>query len=398
MRRFQFATCLGAFLLLTQAGSAQVMVDRGALKKPKIEPRIVGPRGAAKPPPDAARIPVKRDELLVARTGDKAIRVPVQDAAKDKVKFELPIQLVGVDAEGKQLNLAAVVEVAGGGLRMQPDLMGFAGHVYVGLEDKDQPGTSRKLGYDVQILVTADADSVAPESLTLDHANLPFATVQIHATRPGDVVHLNVRPTFETDGFSLDVPVVRPGFSLRASPTSIQGFGLETAELTILADRGMTSEMSVALSADRSRPEPSHLELDRSGAATSSLRSNGLGTATVTAENSLLGTVTTSVRFVFPWAFLAAVTLGGAIGGIARYATLKSQKVKVRFTPLVIHALLGIVFGLLATTLYAIGVNVLEFHPTATIGETLTFAISAVGAIVSGKLVKRILGFAPEKA
>lgn len=85
------------------------------------------------------------------------------------------------------------------------------------------------------------------------------------------------------------------------------------------------------------------------------------------------------------------VKLGGTVGGVLRYAWLKAQKVKqITVVPLIWHALLGILAGLVVTTAYAVGINLLNLSPEATTGEALVFALAAIGALASGRVVKII--------
>lgn len=99
-----------------------------------------------------------------------------------------------------------------------------------------------------------------------------------------------------------------------------------------------------------------------------------------------------TIAFAFPLAFLVSAFLGGLIGGIIRYVTLKMQHVeKILFMPLLVHVVLGVLAGFVTAVAYAVGINLLNVHPSATIGEALVFVIAALGAIASGTLVSRIL-------
>jgi hypothetical protein len=368
----------------------QVTVDRTAIGTVERPVRVVGRGGGARvPPAAAARISIARDELLVARTGNEARETVINDRAR----FELPVRIIGVASSGEQLNLGAVVEVARGGLRLRNDATAFVGQIFVGIEDKDNPTGARPLGRRVQFLVTADADSVKPEGLDLDHVNLPYVPVQIEVTRPGDVVGVHVRPDFEPQGFDLKLPVARPRLTLVPSLSSLQGLGLETTDVVVgVADASVPAGLVVALSAqNRGKLTPAEVTLGADGTATAGLRSNGLGTADIVARHPLFSPAKATVTFVFPWPFAMAVLLGGTLGGMLRYAWLKvSKSERIKIVPLVWHAVLGIAAGLLVATAYAVGINLLDVQPAATTGEALVFSLAAIGALATGRVVKAI--------
>jgi hypothetical protein len=278
-------------------------------------------------------------------------------------------------------------------LRLRDDAAAYVGQVFVGVEDKDNPKEAPALGRHVQLLITGEAELVTPDNLKLDHANLPYVPVRIEAARPRESVSVHVRPDFDPKGFDLDLRVVRPRLTLQASPLSIQGFGLETTDLTIGVEGAtLPAEVNVRLSSDRGRPTPTVVPLGATGLATASLRSIGLGNTVVRADHGLLEPATpVTVAILFPWAFAIAVVLGGTVGGMLRYAGLKAQKVQqIRIVPLVWHAVLGIAAGLVVTTAYAVGINLLNLQPEATTGEALVFALAAIGALASERVVKTI--------
>jgi hypothetical protein len=367
----------------------QVSVDRTAIGAIKQPVRIVGQQGTRVPPEAVSRITIARDELLVARIGDQAAETVVNN----RRRFELPLKIIGVAPSGEQLNLGAVVEVAGGGLRLRNDAAAFAGQIFVGIEDKDNPAGARALGRQVRFLVTANADSVTPGTLEVDHANLPFVPVQIEAVQPGPSVSVRVRPDFEPKGFDIDVGVVRPRLTLVPSPPVIQGFGLETTDLAIGVEGAVVpAGVSVRLSSDRGRLSSTVVTLGADGSAVANLRSSGLVDANVSAHHALFESKTATVTFAFPWAFAMAVALGGTVGGVLRYGVPKRRKgMQVQIRPLIWHAVFGIVAGLLVATAYAVGINLLNVQPEATTGEALVFVLSALGALAStARLVKMI--------
>ena len=390
-------------LLLVLSGSlptAQqpIAVDRAAIKAVPQSIRVVGRQETRVPPATAARIAIAPHELLVARTGDRA----TESVVNNRKRFELPLEIVGVAVTGGQLNLGAVVEVAGGGLNLREDANGFEGQIFVGIEDKDNPTGTRTLGRQVQFLVTANADSVDPSAMTIEHANLPYKPVLIRTSRAATSVTVRVRPDFEPKGFEIEIDAMRPRLTVSASPPSIQGFGLETTEIRVgVADALVKPGVSVNLNAGGGRLSSSELVLGPAGTAVASLRSGGVGKVDVLASHPFLASAEPRVvTFLFPWAFATAVTLGGAIGGVLRYGVPKRRKGKrVTVAPLVWHGLFGVLAGVVVATAYAIGINLLNVQPNAIAGEALMFVLAALGALASSaRLVRMVLSESESEA
>ena len=336
-----------------------VEVRRRELGADKVQ--VLEQGGLRTLPADVTAVSLRRGEFAVARDG----QVATPRVTATEIRYQLPIRMIGADATGERVRLRPVVEVGGGGLRYRSPTDGFSARVLLGLEDEDEPARSRPLGRTVRLLVTAEADSTTPESISIDHSNLPFATVEIVALRPGDSVRLRVQPDFDPDGVELSIPVVRPELTLRVSPQRIQGFGLETADLTIRVEGAATAgSLAVTLSSDRSRPEPPVVELDPSGAATALIRSNGVGTARVVAEGEPLKAADAAIEFAFPWAFAIAALAGGLVGGLIRFLKLKfKDKAKIELVPLIWHVLLGVLIGFVTTAAFSVGINLLSIHP-----------------------------------
>ncbi len=56
--------------------------------------------------------------------------------------MQLPVRIVGTNAQGETLTLRPVVEVSGGGLRLLSG-SGFSGQIHIGLEDEERPTQTR---------------------------------------------------------------------------------------------------------------------------------------------------------------------------------------------------------------------------------------------------------------
>jgi hypothetical protein len=127
------------------------------------------------------------------------------------------------------------------------------------------------------------------------------------------------------------------------------------------------------------RPLPSPIIVQELHATT--VRSVSFGKAYIKAESPPLAPAAVPVYFSWPSAFLVTTVLGGILG--VALAHLQSPRRKKNFRTVLIR---GVLTGIIVGALYAIGVNVLPIHPTATAGEALTFAVAAVAGFVGLKL------------
>ncbi len=292
----------------------------------------------------------------------------------------LPFRYLTTDSSGAAtLYLRPAVEIERGGLRYEGKDRGFRGSFLLGLQDSLQYQASYTLSPGIQFALTADADSLEPTSLSVEHTNLPFERVRLVTFSPSDSVRLHIRPQFNPEGADLWLPVQRPALTVTASPERIQGFGLETAALSLGRTANAPAEpVVVRVTSDRGNPTPNELTLSEAGTGLAKIRSSGLGTATIRAESPPFGSGEALLYYVFPLAFLIAALLGGGLAAIARalYDRRRNKQVSI-----VGYAISGLLVGLVIAVLYAVGANVLELDVKAEYGEALVFAIAAVGAI-----------------
>lgn len=290
--------------------------------------------------------------------------------------WTLPYRFVGLDAAADELELEAVVQVDGGGLRPQRS-GGFLGRIFAQVLDRARPSEQRALPSAIEILVTAAVDSVDPQTIRLERTN-QWSRVELSAASPDDPVVVRLVPTFDPEGTEIEVPLVRGSLRLSISPREIQGLGLETADVTVRAI-GLPDPTGreVVLVADRGSPDEHRLLLSPEGTASTSIRSVTTGTAKVTVEASGMVPAEAAVDFVFPWLFLIATVVGGVAGALIRWARTAKTK---RRNLLAEIFLVGVLTGLVVAVAYSVGINLLGWEPTARAGEALVFVFSALGA------------------
>ncbi|UCC84507.1 MAG: hypothetical protein JSW46_06155 [Gemmatimonadota bacterium] len=295
-------------------------------------------------------------------------------------RLRLPVDALGVNAEAGLMGLQPVVVIEGGGLRY--DGRAFRGSFMVGLEDRLNRQMRQQLAVPIAFAVTADADSISPVDLQIDHTNLPYERVRVVALAPGDSIRVDIVIPALRARLEISIPVIQPELRLEASPRRIQGWGLEVATLTILYTGLMDRPRVVVLSADRVVPEPSRVTLDEAGTGEAGLRSRSLGSATVRGVSPAVPAAEVGVEFAFPFAFLIAALLGGVIGGLARGYQKRAAADPAKRRSWWFYIIVGAFLGLAAAVAAAVGINLL---PTpfvadfAAFNEAVVFVIAFIG-------------------
>jgi hypothetical protein len=266
--------------------------------------------------------------------------------------------------------LVPVVIIEGRGLRYSNGA--FRGSIRVGLEDSLSTGSSVALPSPIRFFVSGTVDSIQRPDTAVVHTNLPFAAINlVHGVRV-PTVSLNVRTTLHPGGVDVDVPVTLDTLRVSASPPRVQGMGLEETEL-VLSAGPFADGTVIQLSANNGSLAEDEVQLSAAGTARTTLRSYWFGPSTVTARSIAFADSEISVDFAFPWLFLAASLLGGAIGGLA--AWLQKRKTEA---PWILRLASGALLGLIGAVLYAVGVNVTPINPTVSTGQAVVFGLAAM--------------------
>lgn len=201
------------------------------------------------------------------------------------------------------------------------------------------------------------------------------------------VAKLLIVSVIDRKGTEIALPLAGE-LSVGTSSDGIEGLGLETADVNVILGGSNAAKRKVALSV---RPsgylDSSMLTLDADGTAQTKLRSGGLGTATITATNPDFKAATRDIHYRLPIRTLGASLLGALLGAAASFLVTPVEGASPwrRFAG-------SAVIGVIVFALYAVGVNVLPFEPTVTVGAVLVFAVSAVGALIGPGVVKRWSG------
>ncbi|MCU0252390.1 MAG: Ig-like domain-containing protein [Vicinamibacterales bacterium] len=288
----------------------------------------------------AATVQIAPWQYVVARREGGVARVePMTAGSPDRPAWALPLTLVTVNAEGVQLELQPIVE-AGDGLMMRGAGSAFTGALHVGVRNTVNPTGTQLL----------------------------------------------VRASFVQEAFTIPVPVRRPRLVLEISPPSIQGFGVDTAVVSVRMEGVQDAAgRSVSLASTQGRLDPAPaVTLDAQGTASATLRSESVGPSTVTASAGGVQPQTGTVAYVWPVRFLVFSLLGGCAGAFLKRGTASGKKSKGSWRWLAV----GAVSGLVLAVATAIGINLLPWQPTATMSEALVFGVAALGTFLgAGALI-----------
>ena len=334
----------------------------------------------------AATVQIAPWQYVVARREGGVARVePMTAGSPDRPAWALPLTLVTVNAEGVQLELQPIVE-AGDGLMMRGAGSAFTGALHVGVRNTVNPTGTETLGQPVQILVTGALGQISPQAVSVTHTNLPLVDVALEDPAPQEPVQLLVRASFVQEAFTIPVPVRRPRLVLEISPPSIQGFGVDTAVVSVRMEGVQDAAgRSVSLASTQGRLDPAPaVTLDAQGTASATLRSESVGPSTVTASAGGVQPQTGTVAYVWPVRFLVFSLLGGCAGAFLKRGTASGKKSKGSWRWLAV----GAVSGLVLAVATAIGINLLPWQPTATMSEALVFGVAALGTFLgAGALI-----------
>jgi hypothetical protein len=268
-------------------------------------------------------------------------------------------------------------------LRFERDRHVFEGRIAVGLVELDPSGKAKKLSAPIGFQVFGDA-SADPELAQVDSTSPPFTSIKIASRDPRDAIELRVVSNVSAEPVSVRLPVERARLVLRGK-TLLQGWGLESTEVTVSASDGERSRGEVVvLSAPRGNLTPETVKLGDEGTAQAALRSESTGPVLLEATSMRLQPATLEFSFEFPYRFLLAGLIGGLAGGLLR----RGLKRRGSTRRLALELLLGVITGALVFGLFVLGVNLVGFQLPRDGGEVLVAVVAALGAYFGTQLVK----------
>jgi hypothetical protein len=338
---------------------------------------------------NTAAISLQKGQFLATRTGDSihAVTRPIplgmagsNDSKTVDTLLVLPYSFDGFAKNNRPMHLQPVV-VRDLVLRYQPEAGAFRGSFLVGLQDSDAPALRNDIGGAIPLTLVSngqDADSIAPRSVLIGYTNYPLEHVTVIARNPRDSVSIRVVPQFDPLGTTVWLPV-HPSLVFDA-PQRASGFGIQTLSFPVrLVGASVRDSVSVTLAADLGSLETNGVKIGPSGSAMVHLRTAGTGLAHLSAYSPGIDGASTGIAFVWPFAFLIAAFLGGAVGGLAKRLKGRHAKTTHLVKPVLVGCLIGFV---VAIAYYALNVSLLPFVIKSPLfDEVAVFALAMLGAL-----------------
>jgi ricin-type beta-trefoil lectin protein len=336
--------------------------------------------GASAVPQSDGKVTVQQGELAAAKVAGAPVPVepeaPATEATAPRKQWKLPYRLYGVDEQGDDLELSPMIEADAFRPNGQPGR--FTAKVSLGVKNVRNLHVQAPLN--PAIVMSVFAPSTVPEQIKVARTN-ELIPVDLEAVNPTSPVHVRIIPSFDPEGTAVDLAVTRGILTLAASPSEIQGFGLETAEVTVMS-AGLPNPkgVEVTINSDIGNLGSKVLTLDDQGRASTTLRSIGTGVATMTTVETadVSAAKPFQVQFRPPWVFLASALPGGLAGALIRWGAKRESKKPGRHPAA--DTALRVLAGVVIAAAYAIGINLLGVHPAATAGEALVFVVAALGS------------------
>ncbi|MCG7852039.1 MAG: hypothetical protein MIO92_05915 [Methanosarcinaceae archaeon] len=377
IRLLAFCVCLSVGTHLGAQTTRRVNLPPGNLK----EVKKIGAAGVFQIDTQLPSVLINSQELLFEHIEGPVIKLSSEtlNATRDLngiSRTSLGFNFYTIQ-NGTNLDLKTIVDMEpSSGLRYSPDASVFECTLYIGLYDNLNPGATGQLPQAVDFLIIADVEH-NPATITIDHINLPFATVSLSSKAPREPVKIKIRPSFSSELKEFEVGIDRPVLRLEVSPSSISGLGLEEANITIQGkDMQLAPGIPLTLTTSKGGLKSPNVVTNDVGIATSKIRSISFGTALIRADSPRFLSVETKLKFRFPWVFILVAFVGGLVGTVAQ----RTRKFTLK------NIIAGLALGMLAGVGTAIGVNVLGFELNPTVGEALTFFVAGVCSYI-GRLV-----------
>lgn len=328
---------------------------------------------------------VTPNEVLAVRTASRSVYVPPKPASGDstgvpasaaaRAHYVLPTTYLTTDTGAtKTLALVAVLYPSNA-LRYQDGH--FRGSFLIGVADSTNPSASLNLAQAIKFQFAGENEDVNPGGVEIHHTNLPFESVEVTATDPGDSVRIHVIPQLDPAGADVWL-MVSPQLAFVGPPTRVEGFGLENATVVLRAI-GTRHPVQVTLAPSVGSIDSISLTIGASGTAIAHLRSRGSGPAVLTAVAPGFDSISAVVDFVFPWMFVLAALAGGAAGGAIKWLQASAPGRGVLLRAAARGAVLG---AAVAIVYFVVRVNLLPFAlDVQYLNEAAVFSLALLGGL-----------------
>ncbi len=330
---------------------------------------VLSARGVDTARVSSAGLRLERGTFAVLKTAEapRPVAGPVEtgvhyrgDPARPAGPFmALPIRLLTPNATGTGTWVLRPVYQIARRMRWNAGDGSFDGAIFIAVEDSLHPRESRPLPTPVRFQLSADADSLAPDTFAVTRTNFPLKRVNVAARDATDSVRVHLAAEFDAQGTDVWVPV-EPTLRIEA-PARMQGCGVGSARVIVrIAGSRAHPPSAVTLVPSAGELDADTVAIGGAASGSARLRSAGTGPVTLTASAPGYQDATATIQFVFPVVFLLAALLGGVFGGLASAVQSRVPGARTRWGE---AALKGVAAGALgALAWYALGVNLLKLQ------------------------------------
>jgi hypothetical protein len=256
------------------------------------------------------------------------------------------------------------------------------------LQNREDPSRA-PLGEPQQVVISAqDARRISEPTLELTHWN-EVSTITLDAeARRGDSIRVSIGLPTDPEPASAYLQVRRPQLRLSPSQTAIPGFGLGETELQVIVDRPFPNAVTLSINSESAGVEPAMQRVEPGIPATFTIRSSGVGTETLRVDGGPFAAAsrTTQLTFTWPVYFILFAVAGSLVGAGVRYYRRQSSAEDPDALRLSGILTSGVLIGIIAAVLYAIGISITSVIPAGMAGQAVVFAISAAAAVIGPNL------------
>ena len=379
--RARIARLPAATVVMTAPDTKSLTPSMSPAGQPSASPTLSPRINAVQELPQTLRLSEVRFVPLNAEVEARSVQQVQRQVTGPVAVFEGAIRTLAIDRE--ELTLKAVV-LSGSPLRYLTESRHFEGTLKVGVVALGIQAP-RQLSKPILFEVIGSV-ATKPKFVTVKSTAPPYQTITVISDSADEPVDVQVVSNVTPEGVKLTIPV-QPALFVRVTPSRIQGWGLETADVLVQSRAlGPKTNRRVQLSTDGGIVTPTEISLSTEGTGTASIRSVSTGKADITVSGPAFPDAPTPapVEFLFPLHFIAAGILGGLAGGALRLGVPRRGAGRRTLAKLG----LAVICGAIVFALYALGANVIGFQLPGRAGELVVFVVSALGALGGVGLLK----------
>jgi len=303
--------------------------------------------------------------------------------------YQWPVEWVRSDRNGRTRHVA--LRFTATPLGYDRDARRFVGRIDFWAVDPNEPGSRFELAVPIALQAIPEAGEVTPGDTLITRAHIPTTTLFVRNANPVDSLPVRVLATDAGDPHVIVLPV-RPSLRVTVGDTTIQGWGVETAEILVELV-GTSAPIEAVVSFSGAAVEPSQVTVAPNAPARAHLRSSGTGPASLTAHSDAFGEQRVGIAFVFPFLFFGLAIGGSALGASLGLLTREREPTgEPSGRPWIAGVIAGLVLG---AAYFGLGVNLIGIDLPAIprfneIAVAVVAALAAAGWVYKDSLARLV--------